>query len=235
MPLHSTQYTTMMYKVHVALCEHKNKHPTLSQKELIQWLQDTHNIKVSQKTVSSTLKSSSDILNKANDMNLSIKFQKSIKYPEMESALVEWFNTHPEHVNMSGKLIKEKLSFSLINFISAIRPLSYNGWLKKFKARNGIKSFRRFGESGSVDMVIVENALPSIRQALDKYEWKDIYNMDEIGLFYCMQVRLLSILAICGLSIANIGSLSTGRQLLGFQAAGGTETEQGDCHLGCLL
>jgi hypothetical protein len=35
-------------------------------------------------------------------------------------------------------------------------------------------------------MNVVNLALPGIRQLLDQYEWKDIYNMDEIGLFFCM-------------------------------------------------
>ena len=63
-----------------------------------------------------------------------------------------------------------------------------NGWLERFKARFAIKSYRRFGESGSVNMMVIENALPAIRELLDQYEWKDIYNMDETGLFYRMQV-----------------------------------------------
>jgi hypothetical protein len=63
-----------------------------------------------------------------------------------------------------------------------------NSWLEAFKLRHGMKSFRRFGESGSVDMNAVNLALPGIRQLLDQYAWKDIYNMDETGLFFRMQV-----------------------------------------------
>ena len=63
-----------------------------------------------------------------------------------------------------------------------------NDWLESFKDRHGIKSFRRFGESGSVDMTLIEKSLPDIRETLDKYEWKDIYNIDETGLFYRLQV-----------------------------------------------
>jgi hypothetical protein len=63
-----------------------------------------------------------------------------------------------------------------------------NSWLEAFKLRHEIKSFRRFGESGSVDMNVVNLAVPGIRQLLDQYAWKDIYNMDETGLFFHMQV-----------------------------------------------
>ncbi|KAG8377334.1 hypothetical protein BUALT_Bualt08G0022400 [Buddleja alternifolia] len=42
-------------------------------------------------------------------------------------------------------------------------------------------------QSGSVDMDKIEASLPWIREELDKWAWKDIYNMDETGLFYRMQ------------------------------------------------
>jgi hypothetical protein len=37
-------------------------------------------------------------------------------------------------------------------------------------------------------MTTLANTLPAIRDVLDQYAWKDIYNMDETGLFYRMQV-----------------------------------------------
>jgi hypothetical protein len=67
-----------------------------------------------------------------------------------------------------------------------------NGWLQAFKVRHGIKKHHMFGESDSVDMTTVAAALPGIRQVLDAYEWRDIYNMDESGLFYRMQVHTVS-------------------------------------------
>jgi hypothetical protein len=67
-----------------------------------------------------------------------------------------------------------------------------NGWLEAFKVRHEIKKHRRFRESDSVDMTTIAAALPGIRQVLDVYEWRDIYNMDESGLFYRMQVHTVS-------------------------------------------
>jgi hypothetical protein len=61
------------------------------------------------------------------------------------------------------------------------------GWLEKFKDRHGIKSFRRFGESGALDMEAVGAALPDIRAVVDAYAKKDVFNMDETGLCWCLQ------------------------------------------------
>ncbi|MBA0870796.1 hypothetical protein Goshw_017357 [Gossypium schwendimanii] len=60
--------------------------------------------------------------------------------------------------------------------------------LERFKARHGIKSYRRFGESSSVVMENIEDALPQIRAKFEIFYWKDIYNMDETSLFYRLQV-----------------------------------------------
>ncbi|MFQ6656386.1 hypothetical protein Gotur_026508, partial [Gossypium turneri] len=54
------------------------------------------------------------------------------------------------------------------------------GLLEWFKARHGIKSYRRFGESGSVVMENIEDALPQIRAKLENFDLKDIYNVETI-------------------------------------------------------
>ena len=107
MPQSGTQHTTMPDKVRIALCKYKKENPHLSQKALIQWLHDNHGIKVSQATISITLKQSVELLSKPDDANLDAKCQRSVKYPEMESALVDFFKANQEHVNLSGDLIKE--------------------------------------------------------------------------------------------------------------------------------
>src|SRR5947209_14932137 len=43
------------------------------------------------------------------------------------------------------------------------------------------------GEHGSVDDQVVEKAITDLKQLTNSYEWKDIYNMDETGLFFRME------------------------------------------------
>jgi hypothetical protein len=73
----------MTNEVRIALCEHKKKHPSLTQADLITWLQETHNIFVSQGTISLTLKCSIEILAKKEDVNRAAKRQRTVKYPLM--------------------------------------------------------------------------------------------------------------------------------------------------------
>ncbi len=90
---------------------------------------------------------------------------------------------------MLGDLTKEKVAYFLAELYLGHGALEFsNGWLEAFKNRHDIKSYRRFGEFGSANMAVIEESLPQIRLTLDQYERRDIYNMDEIGLFYRTQV-----------------------------------------------
>jgi hypothetical protein len=62
------------------------------------------------------------------------------------------------------------------------------GWLEKFKDQHGIKSFRCFGESDVLDMEAVGATLPDICTVIDAYAKKDVFSMDETGLYWCLQV-----------------------------------------------
>jgi hypothetical protein len=90
---------------------------------------------------------------------------------------------------MSNDLTKEKVAYFLAELYLGHGAFKFsNGWLEAFKNHHGIKSYRRFGEYGSVNMDVIEESLPQIHLTLDQYERRNIYNMDETGLFYRMQV-----------------------------------------------
>ena len=60
-------------------------------------------------------------------------------------------------------------------------------WIDRWKVRHGITAHRIVGESGSVGMEAVDNWKETkLKFILEKYDEKDIYNMDETGLFYRM-------------------------------------------------
>jgi hypothetical protein len=90
---------------------------------------------------------------------------------------------------VSGELVRKNATKILDRLYPGHEPFEFSsGWLEAFKSHHGIRSYRRFGKSGSVDMAVLANTLLTIRDVLDQYAWKGIYNMDETGLFYWMQV-----------------------------------------------
>ncbi|KAG8475682.1 hypothetical protein CXB51_032442 [Gossypium anomalum] len=166
------------------LCEYKNEHPSSSQKDLHQWVQQTFYLSVSQLTISNALKRSFEYFLKEIKKNSNVKRHKLTKYPELENVLYEWFLQYQEKVNMTGETIQtEAKEFLQKMYGDANSEFNFLiGWLEWFKARHVIKSYRRFSESGSI---VMEN----IEGKLENFDWKNIYNMDETSLFYHMQAN----------------------------------------------
>lgn len=112
--------------------------------------------------------------------------------------MYQWFLTYQDQVNMSGDIIKEKTVYFLAELYPGYRAFEFsNEWLDAFKNRQGIKFYRRFEESVSVNMALIEESLQQIFLTLDESERRNIYNMDESVLFYRMQVKATSM--VCSL------------------------------------
>ena len=61
-----------------------------------------------------------------------------------------------------------------------------NGWLGRFKKRNGLQQMKRHGEAALSNAVTVEKERKRLRDLLreDGYKLCDTFNMDESGLFF---------------------------------------------------
>jgi hypothetical protein len=152
--------TNMTNEVWIAFCEHKKKHPSLMQVDLITWLQETHNVFVSKGTIFLTLKRLVEIFAKKEDVNRAAKRQQTVKYPLMETPLYRWFLIYQDQVNMSGDLTKKKIVYFLAELYLGHGAFEFsNGWLEAFKNYCGMKSYRCFGEFGSANMAMIEESL----------------------------------------------------------------------------
>ncbi|XP_055824963.1 uncharacterized protein LOC129893449 [Solanum dulcamara] len=118
---------------------------------------------------------------------------------------------------MSGEIIQGKAKNLFLKMYGQTNPeFSFSsGWLERFKLRCKIKSYTCFGESSSVIMKNIENELPNIQSKLDQFELKDIYNMDETGLFYRLEAdHSLATKQLEDEGIQGIGELDEGIQEL---------------------
>lgn len=105
----------------------------------------------------------------------------------MDEALLDWFKqARTNLIPISGPILIAKAqkfadAFGHKEFICS------NGWLDRFKHRNGIALKCVVGESGSVTEEMTsewqKTLLPNV---LKQYAPQDIYNMDETGLFFRM-------------------------------------------------
>lgn len=103
---------------------------------------------------------------------------------------------------LTGDVIRKKWrDFADLAGIPTDKRLSLSdGWLACFKKRNGLREFKRHGEAGSADLGAVAHERNRIQKLLEEkgYNLKDIFNMDETGLFYAYVLlnRLLLLIGI---------------------------------------
>ena len=104
---------------------------------------------------------------------------------EMEAALTVWFTQQrSQNVPISGPLLLEKAKFFAEQFgVQGFK--GSNGYLEKFKKRHGLVFKVVSGEAASANTIEAEAFLQNILPPyLQRFSPKDIFNVDETGLFY---------------------------------------------------
>jgi hypothetical protein len=115
----------------------------------------------------------------------SIKRLRTITNDVLERALVNWvLQMEHQKLRISIEIIKEK-GKQFATTLNIVNPPKFsNGWGSEFCKRNNFKQFRSHGESGDAQMDGVEDQLAILQERFKVYSHRDIYNMDETGLFY---------------------------------------------------
>ena len=87
---------------------------------------------------------------------------------------------------LSGKILKEKWGdFAWLDGIPSDEWLKLSsGWLESFKNCHQLQAFQKHGEAALVDLKVVASEIERIHEITKDVNLKDIFNMDETGLFY---------------------------------------------------
>ena len=102
---------------------------------------------------------------------------------ELKAILYEWFKDSTARLlPVSGPLLQEKAK-EIAAELNLKEFKASNGWLEAFRRRNNIVFGKMNGESGSIDAAVVADWKQKVPDLVDIYELRDIYNMDETGLF----------------------------------------------------
>ncbi|CAG8507673.1 10705_t:CDS:2 [Scutellospora calospora] len=169
--------TTLSNQQRKKIIEFKEKHPSISNVDLVDWVKKNMGLEVHPSTIRRLIKNKDNIGD-----NLSAKRQKTVQYPDLENSLLEWILQNQDHIILSDAILIEKAkSFAKLLKIPNNSLKFSHGWLYKFKKRHGISQIIQHGEDASVDDNVVATAIPKLRELLAKFELKDVYNMDEMG------------------------------------------------------
>lgn len=130
---------------------------------------------------------------------------RQTEHPQITEMLELWVaKAMHDGILLTGEVLRQKWNrFADLACIPTDERLKLsNGWLESFKDRVGLKQMKRYGEAASANMTTVAEERKRVQDLIREsgYELREIYNMDETGLFYGY-----AYLDLC-FPICNIGS-----------------------------
>ena len=138
-------------------------------------------------TLSTIIKQRETIMKAYNssDFGSSRKKMRTAQHADVEEALFQWFkNVCDQNIPISGPTLAAKTDDLAIRFGHTDFTTNHN-WVERFNQRRGIVSRSINGESAAVDETVVEDYVSTtLPNFLRDYDSKDVFNMDETGLFY---------------------------------------------------
>ena len=152
------------------LCEFNERNPSFTYKELGQ------KFGIAEPTVCKILKDKDKWLSiNPNDTNR--QKDKAAKYPDLESALMIWFNQAiPDKRVITGDIILTKAK----RFVKLLDNNDFkgsDGWVSNFKKRNNIKQYVMHGEASSAP----SEERRRLQEIIKEFPLEDVYNCDETG------------------------------------------------------
>ena len=114
---------------------------------------------------------------------------KQTEHPLVTAMLELWVaKTKAQNIPLTGEVLRKKWQqfADHANIAEDERLTLSEGWLTSFKKRCGLQEFWQHGEAGSANPTHVANEHKRVQEIImqGKYKARDIFNMDETGLFY---------------------------------------------------
>lgn len=118
-----------------------------------------------------------------------MKRMKQTEHPGVNEMLELWVTkAMADGIHINGEALRHKWTqFADMDGVPNDERLNLSeGWLTAFKKRCGLKEFKRHGEAGSASAEDVEKERTRVHELIVRcrYRLKDIFNMDETGLFF---------------------------------------------------
>jgi len=123
------------------------------------------------------------------DRGSTTKQAHQTQHPEVTEMMELWvLKAMVKGILLTGEVLRQKWT-KFVDLAGVPQDECLNlsdGWLSCFKAWTGLKQYKHHGNVASADLETVKREQKCIQELIDKYgyELQDIFNMDEMALFY---------------------------------------------------
>ncbi|XP_037508969.1 tigger transposable element-derived protein 6 [Rhipicephalus sanguineus] len=137
--------------------------------------------------VNSTVSKRGEIKGNATLFSPKAKQACGAKYGNLDDTLLTWFKQAcAAGINFDGSILHEK-AMEIANRLGITDFTVSNGWIDHFRKRHGIAYKTVSGEAASVNMETANDWKSTLSTVIEGYKPCDIYNADEMGLFFRVQ------------------------------------------------
>jgi len=169
------------------ICEFAEKNPSYRHHEIANEFMNRYpTLNIDRSTVSKVLKKADQYCQLDNVQAETTFRHRSVKYSMLELAMNMWVErVTAGGVIISDSLVKEKGRYFAQELAIPEESLTFsNGWITRFKRRNGLRKITMHGEAASAPLENLPAERMKLQELLSRYNPEDIYNADETGLFY---------------------------------------------------
>jgi Tc5 transposase DNA-binding domain len=113
---------------------------------------------------------------------------RPVQFPDLDKAMQIWTSQAVAAGLPISDLILQQKGMEFAKSLNIEDQLKCaNGWVYRFKLRNGLQKITLSGEANSAPLETLSEERIKLRSILANYNEEDIYNADETGLFFRME------------------------------------------------
>ncbi|CAB5367834.1 unnamed protein product [Rhizophagus irregularis] len=182
--------TAINVNVKKEVCEYMKANPNINQGNVASFFNEKYQeFNIDRTTISKIWKDREKWLAVLPTSQTSHIFRnRSVQFPELDKAMQIWTaQAAAAGLPLSDSILQLK-GIEFAKMLSIEDQLKCtNGWVYRFKLRNGLQKVNFSGEANSAPLETLPEERLRLRTLLAKYDEKDIYNADETGLFFRME------------------------------------------------
>lgn len=182
--------TAISFDIKREICEYMVTNPNVNQGGVASFFNKKYQkLNIDRTTINKIWKSREKWLSVLSTSQTSHIFRhRSVQFPELDKAMQIWTSQAiADGVPLTDMILQQKgLEFAkTLNIEDQLKCA--NGWVYRFKLRNGLQRINMSGEANSAPLETLPEERLRLHTLLAKYNEEDIYNADETGLFFRME------------------------------------------------